>query len=148
MYRDAGLSDQANNLGQYRCVCCLHVVWQMFKMLCCKLLICLLRPSCSASTKVWAGAFSWTNLTQYPPVLNDCVALQLQDAVSDVGSTLQKYSQKVTALVGSRSQKSTQGSDGSYEQSPSADDGSEQAADSEGPSAPSARSKASVPRSS
>ncbi|DBB10659.1 TPA: hypothetical protein ACH3X3_007167 [Trebouxia sp. C0006] len=72
-----------------------------------------------------------------------------QDAVADAGSTLQKYSQKVTALVGLRSQKSTQGSDGSYEQLTSADDGSEQAADSEGPSAPSARSEqASVPRSS
>ncbi len=139
MYRDAGSSDQANNLGQYRCV---YVVWQM---LCCKLLICLLRPLCSASTKTWSKAFSWTQLTQYPPVLN--VALQLQDAVSDAGSTLQKYGQKVTALVGSRSHKNTQASDGSYEQSPSADDGSEQAADSEQPSAPSARSKASVPRS-
>ncbi len=92
---------------------------------------------------------SWTEATQYPPVLNKCVALQLQDAVADAGSTLQKYSQKVTALVGLRSQKSTQGSDGSYEQLTSADDGSEQAADSEGPSAPSARSEqASVPRSS
>ena len=101
-----------------------------------------------ASTKVWSRAFSWNKLTQCSPVLNDCVALQLQDAVSDAGSTLQKYSQKVTALVGSRSQKNTQGSDGSYEQSLSADDGSEQAADSEQPSAPSARSKASVPRSS
>lgn len=72
-----------------------------------------------------------------------------QDALSDAGSTVQKYSQKVTALVGSRSQTRRQGSDGSYEQSPSADDGSEQAADSEQPSAPSARSeKASVPGSS
>ncbi len=142
MYRDAGSSDQANDLGQHRCVCCLHVVLQLYKMLCCKLLICLLRALCSASTKVWSRAFSWAKLTQYPPVLNHWVALQLQDAVSDVGSTLQKYSQKVTALVGSRSQKNTQGSDGSYEQSLSADDGSEQ------PSAPSARSKASVPRSS
>jgi len=110
---------------------------------------CAMRDLCSAWTKVWSRAFSWTKLTQYSPVLNDYVALQLQDAVSDAGSTLQKYSQKVTALVGSRSQKSTQGSDGSYEQSPSADDGSEQAADSEQPSAPSARSEeASVPRSS
>ncbi|KAL0031642.1 hypothetical protein WJX77_011344 [Trebouxia sp. C0004] len=74
-----------------------------------------------------------------------------QNALSDAGSTLQKYSQKVTALVGSRSQTKniTQGSDVSYEQSPSADDGSEQAADSEQRSAPSARSEeASVPRSS
>lgn len=90
-----------------------------------------------------------TKLTQSPAVLHDYVAVQLQDAVSDARSTLQSYSQKVTALVGSRGQKTTQGSDGSYKQSPSADDGSEQAADSEQTSAPSARSEeASVPRSS
>lgn len=90
-----------------------------------------------------------TRLTQRSSVLNDCVALQLQDALSDAGSTFQKYSQKVTALVGSRSQSQniTQGSDSSYKQS--ADDGSEQAADSEQPSGPAARSEeASVTRSS
>ena len=133
----------------------------MYKVLCCKFLICLamplaglhercaMRALCAALTKVWSRAFSGTKATHYPPVLDECVALQLQDALSDAGSTVQKYSQKVTALVGSRSQKRRQGSDGSYEQSPSADDGSEQAADSEQPSAPSARSeKASVPGSS
>ena len=99
--------------------------------------------------KVWSRVFRWTKATQCPPVLTECVALQLQDAVSHVGSTLQKYSQKATALVGSRRQQTTQGSDASYRQSPSADDGNEQAADSEQTSAPSARSEeASVPRSS
>lgn len=75
----------------------------------------------------------------------------MQDALSDVGSSFQRYSQKASALIGSRrqSQEAPLGSESSFKQLPSAADDSEQPSDKELPSSSSAKSEeASVTRSS
>ncbi len=67
----------------------------------------------------------------------------LQDALSDVGSTFQMYSQKASSLIGSRSQgsESMQAADNSFEQLPSGAEASEPDADSTLPSSSSAQSQ-------